>query len=55
MKTVINKPFITMLDNSDKASQIMQLPVLAAGIVIFILSWILTYKVSANRFEKVDL
>ena len=55
MKTVINKPFITMLDNSDKASQIMQLPILAAGIVIFILSWILTYKVSANRFEKVDL
>ena len=32
-----------------------QLPVLFAGIALFVLSSIATYKISAKRFEKVDL
>jgi len=32
-----------------------QLPILAAGIVIFALANILAYKISAKRFEKIDL
>jgi len=47
--------FFQMLDKTDKASQIQQLPVLAAGVVIFLLSWFVSYKVAAKRFEKVDL
>ncbi|MCQ2575406.1 MAG: ABC-2 transporter permease [Treponema sp.] len=54
-KDVFNIPFFLMLDSTDAASQIRQLPILAAGILIFIFGWILTYKVSAKRFEKVDL
>lgn len=54
-KNVFNIPLVKFLDSTDKASQIKQLPVLAAGIIVFILGWILTYKVSAKRFEKVDL
>lgn len=55
IKDVIDVPFFQMLDQTDKASQIQQLPILAAGIIVFIVGWILTYKVSAKRFEKVDL
>lgn len=54
-KTLFNFPLIIMLDSTDKASQIQQLPILGVGIVIYILGWIATYKVSAKRFEKVDL
>jgi len=54
-KDVFNIPFFQMLDSIDGASQLKQLPILIAGIVIFVLGWIVTYKVSAKRFEKVDL
>lgn len=55
LKNVLNNDFIFMMDSTAWSDQIKQLPVLAVGIVVFILGWILTYKVSANRFEKVDL
>lgn len=35
-----------------KTANIQQLPVLAAGIVIFILTWILTYKIACRHFKK---
>lgn len=44
-----------MLDSIDFARQIRQLPILAAGIIIYFLGWLVTYKISAKRFEKVDL
>lgn len=47
--------YFQVLDSVDAASQIRQLPILGAGIVVFVLGWILTYIVSAKRFEKVDL
>ena len=46
---------ILRLDSLNAPDLIFQLPVLAAGIVIFILGWILTYKVSSRNFEKVDV
>lgn len=55
IKKVINNPIINFLDSTDKASQIKQLPILGAGIVVFVIGWILTYIISAKRFEKVDL
>ena len=35
--------------------QINLLPILSIGIVIYILGWIINYKKSSERFEKVDL
>jgi len=54
-KNVFGIEFFQMLDRFDAESQIKQLPILAAGIVIYFLVWILTYKISSRRFEKVDL
>lgn len=47
--------YFDVMDKVDTASQISQLPILAAGIVVFLLGWFITYKISAKRFEKVDL
>lgn len=54
-KDVFGIEFFQMMDKTDAVSQIRQLPILAAGFIIFILGWFLTYKISAKRFEKVDL
>lgn len=54
-KNILNIEYIKLMDSTAWSDQIKQLPVLAFGIVVFILGWILTYKVSAKRFEKVDL
>ena len=54
-KSDIPLAFIEILDKSDMASMSRQIPVLIAGLMIFNLGWIVTYRVSAARFEKVDL
>ena len=43
------------LTSTDMESQIQQLPVLAVGVVIFALSWLLTFRRAARLFEKYDL
>jgi hypothetical protein len=43
------------LDTSDPSSMLAQLPILVAGIVIYALSFWLTYRKSAALFDKVDL
>jgi ABC-2 type transport system permease protein len=43
------------LDTSDPAMMVRQLPVLIAGIGIYALFMFLAYRMSAKRFEKVDL
>lgn len=55
MKTVFNVEYFIIMDNTDASSQIKQLPILFIGIIFYVLTWFLTYKVSAKRFEKVDL
>lgn len=45
----------TRLDTTDPGLMIRQIPILAAGIVIYILSMLLAYQKSARNFEKVDL
>jgi hypothetical protein len=45
----------TNLDALGAGHLMSQLPVLFAGIVIFALVTVLAYKISADRFEKVDL
>lgn len=48
-------PLIMKLDSFDVKNFPLQIPILFAGILIYILGWIFTYKISAKRFEKVDL
>lgn len=43
------------LDTVEPARQVAQLPILAAGIVIYVLTMILAFRLSANRFDQVDL
>ena len=45
----------TNLDGLGASHFASQLPVLIAGIVLFALLTLLAYRISANRFEKVDL
>ena len=45
----------TSLNGLGTANFACQLPVLLAGIAIFVLLTWLSYKISANHFEKVDL
>lgn len=54
-KDIFGIPFFQLLDKTDFASQIRQLPILIVGIAVFIFGWIFTCKKSENLFEKVDL
>lgn len=54
-KNIFNIQFFQFIDSSEKADQIKQLPILAVGIIIFLVGWIITYKNAAKKFEKVDL
>lgn len=54
-KNIFGIEFFQMLDSTNSENQIKQLPILAVGLVIFFLMWIVTFKISAKRFEKVDL
>lgn len=48
-------PVSAYLDTVEKTAQLRQLPVLAAGIVLWAALTLLSAKISADRFEKVDL
>ncbi len=43
------------LDTTVAYMQIKQLPILIAGLIIYFAVWFLTFKISAKRFEKVDV
>lgn len=45
----------TVLDTNEPAFLVKQIPVLAAGIVFYILSLLAAYKLSVKRFEQVDI
>lgn len=47
--------FLLMLDSVEPSDLLKQLPILAVGLVIYVLGWLATYKKSAKIFEKVDL
>jgi len=50
-----NSDLLNMIDSTDASMQIRQIPVLAAGIIIYAAGWILTYRISKRKFEKVDI
>lgn len=55
IKDVAGIEYFQIMDKVDPESLIKQIPILLCGILIYILGWILTYKTSAKKFEKVDL
>ncbi len=50
-----NSDLLNMIDSTDAAMQIRQIPVLATGIIIYAAGWIITYRISKRKFEKVDI
>ena len=55
LKNIFPTDFFIRLDSIQPSDLLFQLPILIAGIVIYFAGWILTFKVSSKRFEKVDL
>lgn len=53
-ETILTR-FGSILCHNDFAGQLKQLPVLAAGILIFIISWPITFKRAARQFERYDM
>ena len=50
-----NLQSLAFIDKFDWVSLIKQLPILITGIIVYFFGWILTYKVSAKKFEQVNL
>ena len=48
-------PALGWLDDMDAATQLRLLPVLAVSIVVYIVGMLLTFRVSAYAYEKVDM
>jgi len=55
MEVIVHFPGFKWLDSVEPAMILKQLPILVIGIAIYILSMLSAYKISANRFQKVDL
>lgn len=54
-KNIFGISYFQLMDKIDSESLIKQLPVLLIGLLVFIFGWIITFKISSKRFEKVDL
>ncbi|MDD6324816.1 MAG: hypothetical protein PUA72_04415 [Lachnospiraceae bacterium] len=48
-------PVLSWLDDMDAATQLRLLPILVVSIVVYIVSMLLTFRVSAHAYEKVDM
>lgn len=55
MEASVHFPGLGWLDGTDGASLVRQVPVLLAGIAVYGGTWLLALRLSAGRFEKVDL
>ncbi len=55
MEVVVHIPKLEWIDSTNKDMLIKQIPILLIGVLIYALSMIFSYKISASRFEKVDL
>ena len=55
MEAAVHVPGLAWLDGMDGASLARQLPVLLSGAVIYAAANFLAYRISAKRFERVDL
>ena len=55
LKNVFPTDFFVRLDSIQSSDLLLQFPILIVGVLIYFANWLLTFKVSAKRFEKVDL
>lgn len=55
MESLAHIPATQWMDSLSGSDMIMQLPILIIGLIIFVIGTWITYKISANRFENVDL
>ena len=55
IETVAHVPALAWMDSCQPGHLLMQLPILIAGIVCYGVLVPLAYRISAKRFEKVDL
>lgn len=55
MEALVHVPALAWLDGVDAASLVRQLPVLAAGSLVYALCCVLACRVGVRRFERVDL
>jgi hypothetical protein len=55
MEIVVHFPQFAWLDSVENAMLLRQLPILLTGLIVYILGIIATYRVSAKRFDQVDL
>ena len=54
-EAAVHFPQLSFLDSYSLEDILKQLPILAAGVIVYCVSLTLSYKISARRFEKVDL
>jgi hypothetical protein len=55
MEVFVYFPGFDWLDSTQPTTMLRQLPILAAGIIVYIVGMLVAYRVSAKRFEWVDL
>lgn len=55
MEVIVHFPRFAWLDSVESSELVRQLPILLIGIVVYIFTNFLAYKVSVKRFERVDL
>ena len=55
MEVIVHFPGFEWLDSIEPAIMLRQLPILAVGVMVYIIVMMIAYKVSAKRFEQVDL
>lgn len=55
MEMIIHFPKFQWLDSLELEVMLHQLPILVIGIIIYIVAMFFAYKISASRFERVDL
>lgn len=55
MEVLVHFPGFEWLDSVEPNIMLRQLPILAAGVVVYIIGMMIAYRVSAMRFEQVDL
>lgn len=55
MQVIVHFPRFAWLDSVEPVMLVRQTPILLVGMVVYITGIIVAYRVSASRFEKVDL
>ena len=55
METSSHIPALSWIDGTSGSELVMQLPILAAGVIVYAAVLLAAYRISAHRFESVDV